>query len=304
MAPPLVNEELKVQLPAIDWLKKSWGYREIKSAEEDDAWGAPIDSLGLMDGRTLLIEVKVAVSGGNVRYNPDRSGSIEGKVARTLNGVFDGRVNYNWPAIRQTWERTHPLVFVLLAKTYTDAGLEEAKDVLRRRSSEWLFDCRIWQWNGAEIRELTRIELNLPPSLEQYDGLRIPTLVEHSDRSRPPSRDQHREEAGRRGLLEIFDYVARRARERGYKMNTTGSGITLVAPGKGRKRESSIGIFVTKSSKRSGMNFGFMSERGDLQWNELPGRPAPKVGAYSMPYRYMSTIDEVEIALRMFAPSL
>lgn len=195
MAPPLVNEELKVQLPAIDWLKKSWGYREIKSAEEDDAWGAPIDSLGLMDGRTLLIEVKVAVSGGNVRYNPDRSGSIEGKVARTLNGVFDGRVNYNWPAIRQTWERTHPLVFVLLAKTYTDAGLEEAKDVLRRRSSEWPFDCRIWQWNGAEIRELTRIELNLPPSLEQYDGLRIPTLVEHSDRSRPPSRDQHREEA-------------------------------------------------------------------------------------------------------------
>ena len=47
------------------------------------------------------------------------------------------------------------------------------------------------------------------------------------------------------------------------------------------------------------MNFGFMSERSDIEWNELPGRPAPKVGVYSGPYGYLHTIDEVDIALRM-----
>lgn len=300
---PPVNEERKVQQPAIEWLKKHWGYQEIISAEEDDAWGAPIDSVGRMGGRTLLVEVKVAISGGSVRHHPNRSSSIESKISRTLAGLFDGLGKYNLPAIREAWDREHPLVFVLLAKNYSEDGLEEAKEVLQRRSSEWLFDYRIWQWTGSEVREIVRRQLHPAPTLEQYKGLRIPLLVGNSTRPRPPSLVEHREEAARRGLSDVFDFTVRRAGELVYRINTTGSGITLVAKGKGRKRESSIGVFVRKSSKRHGMNFGFMSERSDIRWNELPGRPAPKVGAYSGPYRYLHNIEDVDIALRILAPS-
>jgi hypothetical protein len=195
------------------------------------------------------------------------------------------------------------LVFVLLAKNFTESGLEEAKDVLQRRSPEWLFDFRIWQWTGVDVRELVKQELNPSPRIEQYDGVRIPLLVGNSARNRPPSLAEHREEAGRRGLSDIFDHTVRRAGELVYQINTTGSSITLVAKGKSHKRESSIGVFVRKSSERSGMHFGFISERSDIQWNQLPGRPAPKVGVYSGPYRYIQTIDEVDIALKMLAPS-
>lgn len=303
MSLPPINEERKVQLPAIEWLKKHWGYEEIISAEEDDAWGAPIDSVGLMAGRTLLIEVKVAVSGGSVRHHPTRPSSIESKISRTLSALFNGGDRYNLPAIRQIWDPTHPLVFVLLARDFTGGGLEEAKDVLKRRSFEWRFDYGIWQWTGKEVRKLSDGQLTPSPRLEEYKELRIPSLVGKSARSRPPSLAVHREEAARRGSLDIFDYAVRLAGDLGYKINTTGGGITLVANGKTRKRESSIGIFVTKSSKHNGMIFGFMSERSEMEWNQLPGRPAPKVGVYSMPYRYIRPVEEVEIALRMLALS-
>jgi hypothetical protein len=298
MTPSPINEELNVQQPAIDWLKKHWGYEEIKSAEEDDAWGAPIDSVGLMDGRVLLIEVKVTVSGGQVRHNPTRPGSIEGKIARTLVGLYEGRTDYNLPAIRRIWDRTHPLVFAILAKNYTERGLEEVRDVFKRRSSEWLFDYRIWQWTGHEMQQMDIRHLNPPPRFEQYNAIRIPLLVERASRNRPPSLDEHREAARCRNLLHIFDYIIKRAGELGYKINRTGSGITLLAAGRSRKRDSSIGVFVTRSSQQRGMVFGFTPDR-----SEIPGCPAPKVGVYSGPYRYLRTIDEVEIALRMFAPS-
>lgn len=299
----MINEERKVQQPAIEWLKKHWGYEEVISAEEDDAWGAPIDSVGLMGGRTLLIEFKVAVCGGSVRHHPNRPSSIESKISRTLSGVFNGVRRYNLPAIRQIWDRTHPLVFVLLARDFTDGGLAEAKDVVKRRSSEWLFDHGIWQWTGKEVRKLDEGQLNPPPRVEDYNELRIPLLVGKSARIRPPSLAVHREEAARRGLSDMFDYAVRRAGELGYEINTTGSGITLVGKGKNRKRESSIGIFVTKSSQHRGMIFRLTTDPTELQSNQLPGRPAPKVGKYSQAYRYLRTIDEVEIALTMLAPS-
>jgi hypothetical protein len=298
-----INEELKIQIPALNWLKEHWGYQEIKSAEEDDAWGAPIDSVGLMDGRTLLVEVKVTISSGDVRHNPNRSSSIEGKLSRTLNGLFDGSTAYNLPAIRQTWDRAHPLIFVVLAQTYTPGGLNEAKEVLQRRSSEWSFEYRIWQWTGAEVRELTGPQPHTTPCPDRYDRLQIPLLCGTSNRRATPSIEAHRQEGGRRGLLVIFDCAIKLARQLGYQINRTAGGITLVAARQDRKRESSIGIFVTKSSKHTGMNFGFTSERGDIKWDQLPGRSAPKVGVYSGPYRYIRTTDEVEIALRMFAPS-
>jgi hypothetical protein len=303
MSLPPINEEHKVQQPAIEWLKNNWGYEEIMSAEEDEAWGAPIDSVGLMDGRTLLIEVKVSICGGSVRHLSNRPSSIESKISRTLVGVFNGDRRYNLPAIRQIWDRKHPLGFVLLAKDFTQGGFEEAKDVLKRRSSEWRFDYGIWQWTGQEVRKLAEEQLTPSPRAEEYTRLHIPLLVGKSTRSRAPSLAEHREEAGRRGLLDIFDFTVRHAGELAHKISTTGSGITLVAKGKSRKRESSIGVFVRKSSKRNGMNFGFMSERSDIQWNELPGRPAPKVGAYSGPYRYIHTLEDIDIALRMLAPS-
>jgi hypothetical protein len=153
---PFPNKELAVQFPAIAWLKRNWGYEEVKSGEDDDALGSPIDSLGLMNGRTLLVEIKVAISAGMARYNPSGSGSIEGKIARTLKGLHEQRQDMIWPAIRSTWDPSQPPVFVILARGYSEAGFEEMTEVLRRRSIGWLFDFLVWEWTGYDVRQRGR----------------------------------------------------------------------------------------------------------------------------------------------------
>jgi hypothetical protein len=301
MTLPFANRELAVQFPAIAWLKNYWGYEEVKSGEDDDTLGSPIDSLGLMGGRTLLVEVKRAVCGGMVRHNPTGSGSIEGKVARTLKGLHEGSTGLIFPAIRSTWKPSRPPVFVLLAHDYTERGLQEATDIFQRRASEWLFDYRIWQWTGSGVEKRAVGELNPTPGCDEYGGLRIPILPERSNRRKTPPLQEHREEANARGVGHIFDYTVGRADELGYMRSTTRSGIRLRAMGPNGLRENAIGIYIKSSSRELGMNFGFYWKRIGLREEHLAGCPAPKIGPLNIANRYISTIDEAEIALGMFA---
>jgi hypothetical protein len=295
-----INQELKVQIPAIAWLKKNWGYQELRSAEDDQAWGAPIDSVGLMQGRTFLIEFKTSVSGGDFTHSVSSSSSIEKKIARTLAGVYGNRNDYNFSVIRTNWECAAPLVFVLLAASFTSRGLEETESKLRLRGSEWKFDYRIWQWDGYEVREVASgRDLQQPLTREDYAGVRIPHLVGRSDRLSPPPQTQHRQEAARKNILHIFDHMVSRAKELGYRISTTGSGLTLLAKGPARKRVGSISLFVTESSAENGMLCRLPPARED----QLPGAPAPRVGPYLEAYRFIRTIDEAEVALTMLAPS-
>jgi hypothetical protein len=91
---PFRKKELAVQFPAIAWLKRNWGYEEIKSGEDGDVRSSPIDSLGRMNGRTLLVEFKERMGAGMGRYNPTGSGSIEGKLSRLFKAIHEQRELY------------------------------------------------------------------------------------------------------------------------------------------------------------------------------------------------------------------
>jgi hypothetical protein len=86
-APPAHRyPEKTLQLTAIKWLKDHRGYREEYADEE--ARGARVDSVGLLEGRLALIEVKVTVGANVVEHAADRAHSLEAKIAGTLGPLY------------------------------------------------------------------------------------------------------------------------------------------------------------------------------------------------------------------------
>ena len=82
---PHIYVEQTLQLTAIRWLREHRGYSELLS--DDMAVGDRVDSVGLMGGRILLVEVKPVVRAGDVRHAEDRPGSIESKIAGVLRAL-------------------------------------------------------------------------------------------------------------------------------------------------------------------------------------------------------------------------
>jgi hypothetical protein len=274
---------------------------KIQSGEEYDALGSPIDSVGLMNDRLLMIEVKQKINGGHVNHAPGRSGSIEGKIARTVKGLHEGRSDAIWPAIRTAWQSGRPPVFVILAGTYSESGLRLLSDLCKGRSSEWLFDYRIWRWTGVEVVKLEESGISDLPHPDEYRRLCIPALREQSLRSPVPPVEYHRELAGKNGCAVIFDYLLKRASELNCSITPSGTTVRLrAAPLKG-KRSKAISILPGTSSKGAGLHCGFFWDSDDIGEDRVPGAPAPKKGPLTRTNRYLRTIAEAEKALTMFA---
>ena len=85
--PPMYAEKT-LQQAAIRWLSEHRGYSELLSDEE--ATGDRVDSVGLMDDRIHLVEVKPVMHAGVARHAGDRPGSIESKIAGVLRAIHEG----------------------------------------------------------------------------------------------------------------------------------------------------------------------------------------------------------------------
>jgi hypothetical protein len=113
--------EKRLQAAVIEWMLRSWKYTEMYSDAE--ATGSPMDSVGILDGRLLLIEVKLRINARIVDHDSERPQSLEGKIVGALRSLY-GQVDDGFSAtIRPWWDRRQPPVVIFLAKTYSGDGL-------------------------------------------------------------------------------------------------------------------------------------------------------------------------------------
>src|SRR5688572_20126117 len=103
---PARYPEKALQLAAMHWLTSHWGYQERFADEEGR--GARVDSVGLLDGRLALIEVKVGISPNIVDHRPDRSHSLESKVAGILGPLYRREREGVAELANRLWDRQRP----------------------------------------------------------------------------------------------------------------------------------------------------------------------------------------------------
>jgi hypothetical protein len=81
-----IYPEKILQVEATAWLRAHWAYEEVLADAE--AVGERVDSVGLLNGRLVMIEVKPAVYANIVDHAPDRPGSLGSKIAGALGPLY------------------------------------------------------------------------------------------------------------------------------------------------------------------------------------------------------------------------
>lgn len=199
---PHAYVELRLQTEAVRWLSDQWGY--VEHLSDVQATGDRVDSVGTMDGRLVLIEVKPTVHAGLVRHASDRPGTIESKIAGALKGLYEGSIDRLSMTARTLWDPVRPPIIGLLAGQYSGAALTQLEDLLRRRAAAWCFDYRVWRWTGDAAAELAAADLRPPPSPDAYGKVAIERLIGRSTRGKPRTIDELLALAADRGVGDLF----------------------------------------------------------------------------------------------------
>lgn len=285
-----VYREKSLQLAAIEWMTREWGYREL--AADAEATGDRMDSVGLLDGSIVAIEVKPVVHAGLVAFRADRSGSLEAKIAATLGGLYRGPAIGQLAIIAGHWRRCRPPEIGILAGEYSAAGLSALKKLLVDRGEKWRFNSSVWHWTGEQVERLFRFDQATP--IDEWADADVPTLIGRQPRAAMPTLDALLKIAARGGHAETLSYAIAEATRRGYSVKLRPTGLTFAARG---KRGALMSLFVNDIDPVHGINFGVDASRTDLDPDELPGSAAPRAGFLNT-NRY---IGSAEMAAKLFS---
>ena len=280
--------ENRIQAEATAWMAANWGYREFFT--DIGAVGARLDSAGLMHDRLVLIEVKVAVSEQIVWFAPERTMSLESKIAGGLGALYRGECDTLSTAANARWSRqTRPLLAILAAR-YSDPAVAELKKLFAARSEEWEFDAAVWQWTGSEVKTLA--EVQHPPREDiPFGALDLPKLVGRSNRPRPSSVEEllnRSEPLGQRALLEGFVTEAKR---RQMPLTRRRQSVIANLRSSGGKRVPALGFYLDQGHQGEA-NIGLNADLLNQVQQELPGRPGPARGFLNV-NRLVVSADEV-----------
>ncbi len=262
--------EKRIQQEAIAWLREVRGYEELFSDVE--ATGARMDSVGVLDGRAIAIEVKPSVSSNMVRHRSGASGSIEAKIAATLLALA---APPPWlSAFKIAWKpSTYPTI-AILAERYTADGLDEMKSMLSERALEWQFAFEVWQWTGAEIVTVAS-NTKAVRALVRDQAVSIPELTGSVVRRKPPAIDEFLKVAHGGGLGPVLSAFLDAARSHDLRLVRKVSGIGIARKCGGPEWATA---FVVDCDAGSGMNVGVDLAPLGITEDQLPGTVAPKRG--------------------------
>ena len=287
--------EKRLQLGAIDWLKGNRGYVELFSDAE--ATGSRVDSVGTLDGRLMLIEVKLSINASIVDHALDRAQSLESKISGALRSLY-GAANDGFATIaRPHWDRLRPPVVAFLAGTYSEDGWGALRQMLERRSIEWRFDYRVWQWNGREVVERSTFDQSAadPACWQTID---VPALVGRTKRTPARSEVELLALATERGVGELLQGLIELARQNGFDVQRGVSSLNFRRK-PAHKQGPVVGVYLDASDAGNGINVGCWREAVGVAEDALPGRPAPPAGFLNT-NRYLQTRDQVEALIRLF----
>jgi hypothetical protein len=289
--------EKVLQKAAIQWLKDHRAYREEYADEE--ARGARMDSVGVLEGRLALIEVKVTVGANVVGHAPDRAHSLKAKIAGTLGPLYRGEHNSVASAAHRVWDRRRPPLVCILARSFSADGLSALSALLMRRAEAWLFDFAIWKWNGEEIESLTScVGLIAPPG--SYEGVEVPILVGRTPREKPRALAELQAIANERGVGELFRQFVQAAPDYGFRVERGRWCITLTRSVEGYNRPQTVLGAYLDGAAGIGLNVGCWRELIGVNEDELPGTRASKALGFLNTNRLLTAADEVNGFLRIF----
>jgi hypothetical protein len=291
------HPEEALQESAIRWLASHWSYQEI--ASDIQASGAAVDSVGLIEGRLHLIEVKTKLYASAIWYDPSRSGSIEAKISSSLRSLYGLAPDAG--GLWQLWDRRSPPTFVVMAEAFPSASLDALATMMRARSAEWRFDYAIWQWSHA-VEE--RVRGAAPPIRPRdYAKLAIPQQVGHQRRTPVRSPEQMQTLADQAGLGPLFALAVKEANRLGFRLKYGVETVTIYHPAShGQLWQSVMSISPTRRASPDsslGLNIGYDAAALDGGGIAIPGQPAPKSG-YMMSNRYVASPEEVAALIGLF----
>lgn len=281
--------EKRLQTSAIEWLVRERGF--IETFSDVEATGARMDSVGILDGRAVAIEVKPSVSATMVRHRAGASGSLEAKIAATLRALA-GEPAAWLEAFQSNWaDGSNPLI-AILAGHYTQTGLAELVAMLQERSHEWHFAFVVWRWNSSQVETLAE---DAGPEGVRAPNTIVPALVGSAVRAKARTLAELREIAAAADFEPVFDRLVEDARARGFRILTKRTGLSLISKASGLLR---LTVFVTDCDRSLGFNVGIDREWIGLAESELPGVPAPRNG-YMNCNRFIRTSKEMTALIRL-----
>lgn len=281
-------KEKILQQAAVDWMRRHWDYRELASDEE--ATGDRMDSVGWLGCELIAIEVKPRIYGGMVYHRENGGSSLEAKVACTLADLYAGVRGGQLDILQEHWKRSAPISIGILTGDFSAEGLKQLESMLASRAAAWHFNYRIMQWTGADVIQRAASQRACPPLGLAWHTLSVPRPVGRVKRSHK-SMDEVRADAISRGVGELFDACVAEATEVGFSIQPRPTGLKL----KRTYPSGSVGllaIFLDRSNRGTGLNFGIDTAGLALKPEDLPGRPAPRAGFLNC-NRYLGTLGEI-----------
>ena len=268
--------EKELQLAAVRWMADNWGYEEL--AADQEATGDRVDTIGLLDGQLIAIEVKPEVDRGLVWHDEGRSGLLEPKIAATLRGLYRGETGGQLGLMQARWVRAGPPLIGILAGEYNSTGLFELATMLRACSEAWCFNYRVFRWTGRRVETIgSRDDAPVPPE-GAWDRVLVPELVSRPRRSTTPSLADLQALADQHGVGEIFSTFIEAAKARDFGIVRRPSGVGLRRPYREGKAGIVLSLFLDRSDADRGINLGIDAEALGIALDELPGAEAPRAG--------------------------
>lgn len=290
-----VYPEKSLQLAAVEWMANNWSYREL--ASDAEATGDRMDSIGLISGKPIAIEVKTQVHSGLVRHRHGQSGSLESKISSTLRGLYRGQEGAQLQSIRSYWDGKTPLTIGILAGSFTKPGFTELVSMLSARSKDWNFHFQVLLWTGHKVENLFEQRSVATPITGDWQSISIPDLVGRQSRAKRTLPDLY-ELAGVHGVRSIFDECLRLAREYRFSITTRATGVTLkLPPDLGGK--SVLSLFLTGSNEVDGMNVGIDASSPKIKTDKLPGVVAPRAG-FMNTNRFVKSNGDIKMLFECF----
>lgn len=301
--------EKTLQLAYVRWYSEHFGYIELID-DIDGAFGSPVDSIGFVGSRPVLIEFKHRVPAKMVFSSDSPASSLELKIVRSLKallGLDDRRI----AEATSGWDRATAPLIIIAANSISDGALEKLKELADSFSIPWGFSLRAYDWDGSAGRLLYERLLD--------DAAFVPSsskLPELKSVVKPRSKGLNLEGVmtilDGKGLAGVFDAFADGLVELGGKpvsgRNKSNLLFTMVDPATKKPRtvasvwpyhsDAGHGLLISYSIPDLVACLGTPPERFD----DLPGIEGPVVG-YLNSHRFLRTPDEASLFWKVIGTS-
>lgn len=140
--------ESRIQDTFVPWFSRMTGYVQVYE-DAHKQQNTPMDSVGFVGARPVLIEAKANVNSRMVLHADGIEGNLEYKVYRAIRDLYTYAATPIGQALN-VWDRSTPPEIVFVAGTYSFDALDKLQQMLEDWGSTGHFGARVYQWDGTQ----------------------------------------------------------------------------------------------------------------------------------------------------------